>query len=77
MSASSLPTRAELDPAYTWDLAATYPDEHAYLADLEATEAALQRLVGYQGRLGESAVVLADFFDLYWQIGRASCRERV
>src|SRR5690606_1951914 len=67
MSASSLPTRAELDPAYTWDLAATYPDEHAYLADLEATEAALQRLVGYQGRLGESAVVLADFFDLYWQ----------
>lgn len=62
-----LPTRAELDPAYTWNLAATYPDEAAYEADLADMDQLLQRLAAYQGNLNESAAKLADFFDLYWQ----------
>ena len=61
-----LPTRAELDPAYTWNLAATYATETAFEADLTAVTGALDALAGYQGRLGEAAATLADFFDLYW-----------
>ena len=62
-----LPTRAELDPAYTWNLAATYASEAAYQADFDALSKSLEALSAYQGRLGESAATLADFFDLYWQ----------
>ncbi len=62
-----LPTRAELDPAYTWNLAATYPNEAAFQADFDALGSNLEELASYQGRLGESPATLADFFDLYWQ----------
>ncbi|MFA5595224.1 MAG: oligoendopeptidase F [Trueperaceae bacterium] len=62
-----LPTRAELDPAYTWNLAATYASEAAYQADFDALGESLEALSAYQGRLGESAATLADFFALYWQ----------
>ena len=62
-----LPTRAELDPAYTWNLAATYASDAAYQADFDALGESLEDLAAYQGRLGESAATLADFFDLYWQ----------
>jgi len=66
-TSTPLPTRAELDPAYTWNLAATYATEAAYEADLEALAGTLETLAGYQGRLAESARTLADFFDLYWR----------
>lgn len=62
----SLPTRAELDEAFTWNLQATYSTEEAFEADLQATEEALGELGAYEGRLGESPAVLAEFFDLYW-----------
>lgn len=63
---TALPTRAELDPQYTWNLAATYATEAAYEADLEAVSASLERLAAYQDRLGESPATLVEFFDLYW-----------
>ncbi len=65
-TSNPLPTRAELDPAYTWNLAATYPNEEAYLADYAATEKDLDRLATYQGRLSESPATLVEFFELYW-----------
>src|SRR5690606_16547364 len=50
-----------------WNLAATYASDAAYQADFDALGESLEDLAAYQGRLGESAATLADFFDLYWQ----------
>lgn len=61
-----LPTRAELDPAYTWNLSATFATEAEYEAGYAATQANLEKLSTYKGRLGESAATLADFMELYW-----------
>ena len=65
-SPKPLPTRAELDPDYTWNLAATYSTEAEYQTDFQALSGSLDQLAAFQGRLGESAATLADFFDLYW-----------
>lgn len=61
-----LPTRTELDPAFTWNLSATYATDAEFQADHAAVGSALDELAAYQGRLGESAATLADFFDLQW-----------
>ena len=65
-SPKPLPTRAELDLDYTWNLAATYATEAEFQADFQALSGSLDQLAAFQGRLGESAATLADFFDLYW-----------
>lgn len=62
---ATLPTRAELDPAYTWNLAALFPTEEAYSEAFAAAEAALETLPRYRGRLGESAATLADGIEAY------------
>lgn len=68
MPITTLPTRAELDPAFTWNLSALYATEDDYLRDLEAAEAELEQIAPYQGRLGESAAVLGEFMDHYWAL---------
>lgn len=68
MSITTLPTRAELDPAFTWNLSALYATEEDYLRDLEAAEAELEQLAPYQGRLGEDAAVLGEFMERFWAL---------
>ncbi len=63
-----LPTRAELDPEFTWDLSSLYSDHSAYLEDFATAEAQLERLAALQGRLAESAAVLGDAMALYWEL---------
>ncbi|HZJ10697.1 MAG TPA: M3 family oligoendopeptidase [Trueperaceae bacterium] len=68
MAATTLPTRAELDATYTWDLAALYPDERAYRDDFTAAARQIDELAAFAGRLGSSAGLLADFFEDYWSL---------
>lgn len=63
-----LSTRAELDPAFTWNLEATYATEADYLADYEDAERNLDKVAAFKGRLGESATTLAAFFELFWSL---------
>jgi oligoendopeptidase F len=66
MSTTVLPSRAEVDPRFTWNLASLYPTEQDFLTDLAAMPAAIEELTGYRGRLGTSSAVLGDFFTHYW-----------
>lgn len=66
--APTLPARSELDPAFTWNLAALYPDDAAFDTDFASAENALEQLTSYRGRLGEGAATLAAFMDAYWPL---------
>ena len=57
-AARTVPTRAEMPAADTWDLTALYPDVAAWQADLEAVRAGFPRLADFKGRLGRSAADL-------------------
>ncbi|HRN18379.1 MAG: oligoendopeptidase F [Truepera sp.] len=64
--AKPLPSRNEADPAFTWNLEATYATREAFDTDLASANDDLARLVSFRGRLGDSAVTLGDFFAAYW-----------
>jgi len=66
MSATVLPSRAEIDPNYTWDLTSLYATDKEFLDDFAAMPGALEELIGYRGRLASSSAVLGDFFEHYW-----------
>jgi oligoendopeptidase F len=68
MASTTLPTRNELDPAYTWNLESLYSNEQDYLEDYAAAEQDIEKLESYRGRLGEGAGTLADFMDEYWNL---------
>ncbi|MEX2542724.1 MAG: oligoendopeptidase F [Trueperaceae bacterium] len=68
MATMTLPTRKELDPAYTWNIESLYSSEQEYLEDFATAERDTEKLKSYQGRLGESAATLADFMDEYWRL---------
>ncbi len=55
---SAIPTRAEVPVETTWDLRDLFPDEAAWEAEFEATDAARQALAACQGRIGQDAGTL-------------------
>ena len=59
-AARTVPTRAEIPAADTWDLAPLYPDVAAWQADLDTVRADYPRLVDFKGRLGRTAQDLLD-----------------
>jgi oligoendopeptidase F len=61
--ARSLPTRAEVDPRFTWDAASVFPDEAAWDSALESVLARLPDLAEFKGHLADSPDMLADWFD--------------
>lgn len=67
-SIAALPGRSELDPDFTWNLAALYPDDAAFEADLAICEQAVEEVAAFRARLGESPAMLADFADAYWAL---------
>ncbi|MEX2536250.1 MAG: oligoendopeptidase F [Trueperaceae bacterium] len=68
MATTTLPTRDQLDPAYTWNLESLYADEQGYLKDFAVAEQDIEKLRSFHGRLGESAGTLADFMEEYWRL---------
>ncbi|HEX7002692.1 MAG TPA: oligoendopeptidase F [Trueperaceae bacterium] len=68
MATTTLPTRDQLDPRFTWNIESLYPDEQAYRDEFEIAERDIEKLRSYRGRLGESSATLADFMDEYWRM---------
>ena len=57
-AARTVPNRAEIPAADTWDLTALYPDVAAWQADLEAVREEFPRMLAFKGKLGQSAADL-------------------
>lgn len=58
---STIPTRAEADPRYTWNLADVYPSDADWQAAFTAAQEAPKKLSAFQGQLGSSAASLLAF----------------
>lgn len=58
---STIPTRAEADPRYTWNLASVFPTDDAWQAAFAAAQEAPQKLAAFQGHLADSAGALLEF----------------
>ena len=54
MPAATVPTRAEVAAADTWDLTALYADAAAWQAEFEQVRADYPKITDYKGRLGRS-----------------------
>ena len=56
--------RSEVPAEYTWDLTDIFPSDEAWRAEYEALGPCAEKVAAYQGRLGESAETLLDYFRL-------------
>ena len=68
---SSVPERSEIDDAYTWDLTDLFADDEAWEAAYDETDARIEELSAYEGRVTESAATLEDVLELRESIMRA------
>ena len=60
----SIPKRSEVPVEYTWDLSAIFESDAAWEEGLNAFAAYAEKAAAFQGKLGESAAVLLEFFRL-------------
>lgn len=60
MTTTSLPTRSEVDPKYTWNAESLFANPEAWDAELAAILADVPSVKTFQGRLHEGPDVLAD-----------------
>lgn len=67
---TSLPTRADVDAKYTWDVNSIFPDEAAWESALADVRNALPKIEAFQGSLTGSATRLADLFELTATVNR-------
>ncbi len=74
-AARTVPTRAEMPAADTWDLTALYPEVAAWQADLETVRADFPRMLEFKGKLGESAASLLAALE--WEKGLGLRIERL
>ena len=66
--AHTLPTRSQVDPAYTWAITDLYPSDQAWREAFDSVRGLVNHLAGYRGRLGESAATLLAFLQLQDEI---------
>ena len=59
-----IPKRSEVPEEFKWDLSHIFPSDEAWEAEFEALRAMPARIAAFQGKLGESAAVLLDYFKL-------------
>ena len=64
MNQEKVQARSQMDPAYQWNLEDMVPGTEAWEADFIRLKGELPQLAAYQGRLEESAAVLADALSL-------------
>ena len=66
--------RKDVLPEHTWNAPSVFPSTDAWAAELASAGADLGTLARFQGHLGESAAVLADYFEvflgLYERVGK-------
>jgi oligoendopeptidase F len=69
-----VPPRSEVRADRTWNMQSVFPDDAAWESAILAVEDQFADITAFQGRLGESADVLADYFDaqerLYLLLGK-------
>jgi oligoendopeptidase F len=58
-----IPTRSEIAAPDTWDLSKLFADDEAWNSSLTEFEKMAEKISGFQGTLGKSAVSLADYLD--------------
>lgn len=63
MTSATLPERFEVAVSDTWDLSSLYADNASWEKDFALLDSRIAKLASYRGRLGESAVVLAEALD--------------
>lgn len=66
----ALPSRREIPEKYRWRLEDLYQSPAAWETDLKRVDDLLQRVPGYQGRIGEKPAVLLEVLKLEEQISR-------
>ncbi len=64
----TIPTRSEVDEAYTWALEDVFPTDEAWKDAYEAAKAYPEKLSSYRGRLASSPETLLEFFKLSEEI---------
>ena len=65
----TVPLRADMPAADTWDLTKLYPDAAAWLADFDAVRADYPRLADFKGKLGGSAPDLLAALEFEKRLG--------
>ena len=73
--------RSEVPEEFKWDLTPMFPSDEAWEAEFEAMRAVPEKIAAFQGKLGESAKTLLEYFKLSDEIevrlsklyGYASC----
>lgn len=60
---ATLPDRKDVPTQDCWDLTSLYTDDAAWESDFEKLEGLIPKFETYQGRLGESAEILAEVLD--------------
>ncbi len=67
---ASIIKRSEVDPRYTWATEDLFPTDADWLDSYASLQSAPQQLCVYQGRLGENAATLLEYFKLSDEISR-------
>jgi oligoendopeptidase F len=68
---ATLPTRDQVPATDTWRVEALYASDSDWESDFTQAKELPERVASYQGRLAESAVVLADALDTWFGANRA------
>ena len=71
---ATLPSRAEIDEKYRWDLSPIYPDDASWEAALASARTLLADLRACAGGLGNSAQLLLDALKLHEKVNRLADR---
>jgi oligoendopeptidase F len=69
MSATTLPKRADVPVALTWDLSTIYPSVDAWEADFRKVESLIPKIGDFKGKLGESAANVLALLNLRDELG--------
>ena len=62
MAEKKIPLRSEVNTADTWDTSVLFASDEKWLEEYEALAALPEKLSAFQGRLGESAATLLDYY---------------
>ncbi len=74
MSETKLRERAEIPVEHTWSTETIYPSSEAWDAAVAGIGRLVERAAAFQGRLAEGPAVLADWLDLYQELGQDAQR---
>ncbi len=66
----TVPSRADIDEQYQWNLADMYADQTAWEADFKMVSDHLEDVAAFKGKVSESAQNLSDYFSLMESLGK-------